>query len=55
MTKSVDAPGDAAALGMINRREAIRRVGALLGGISFVGGSTLLSAGGSDAGPFGGS
>ena len=44
MTMSADAPGDAAALGVINRREAIRRVGALLGGISFVGGSTLLTA-----------
>jgi hypothetical protein len=31
-------------LGLIGRREAIRRVGALLGGISFVGGSALLTA-----------
>ena len=29
---------------MINRREAIQRVGALLGGITFVGGSALLTA-----------
>ena len=30
--------------GMINRREAVRRVSALLGGIAFVGGSSLLTA-----------
>ncbi len=29
---------------LINRREAIRRVSALLGGIAFVGGSNLLAA-----------
>jgi len=30
--------------GVINRREAVRRVSALLGGIAFVGGSSLLTA-----------
>jgi hypothetical protein len=30
--------------GLIDRREAIRRVGALLGGVTFVGGSALLTA-----------
>ena len=44
MPMSQDAAGDAEAVGVISRREAIRRVGALLGGISFVGGSTLLTA-----------
>ena len=29
---------------LINRREAIRRVSALLGGVAFVGGSGLLTA-----------
>lgn len=31
-------------LALINRREAIRRVSALLGGVAFVGGNTLLAA-----------
>jgi len=35
---------DAAPVGLINRREAIRRVSALLGGVAFVGGSGLLAA-----------
>ena len=29
-------------IGLINRREAIRRVSALLGGVAFVGGTSLL-------------
>jgi hypothetical protein len=41
---SQDVPEDSDAVGVISRREAIRRVGGLLGGISFVGGSTLLAA-----------
>lgn len=44
MPMSQDVPGDAEVVREISRREAIRRVGALLGGISFVGGSTLLTA-----------
>jgi hypothetical protein len=35
---------EAKALLLINRREAIRRVSALLGGVAFVGGNTLLAA-----------
>jgi hypothetical protein len=31
-------------IGLINRREAIRRVSALLGGVAFVGGTSLLTA-----------
>jgi hypothetical protein len=35
---------DTEELGLINRREAIRRVSALLGGVAFVGGTSLISA-----------
>lgn len=35
---------EAEQLQLINRREAIRRVSALLGGVAFVGGSSLLAA-----------
>ncbi len=35
---------DAEQLQLINRREAIRRVSALLGGVAFVGGNSLLAA-----------
>jgi hypothetical protein len=36
------------AIGTMNRREAVRRVGLLLGGVTFVGGSALLTACGRD-------
>src|ERR1700691_3715631 len=35
---------DAEPVGLLNRREAIRRVSALLGGVAFVGGKRLLAA-----------
>jgi hypothetical protein len=38
----MSAEGDA--LGVIDRREAVRRVSTLLGGVAFVGGSSLLAA-----------
>ncbi len=38
-------------LGMINRREAIRRVTAMLGGVALVGGSALLTGCRDEAGP----
>ena len=45
MASTDDArPGNAPAGPEISRREAVRRVGALLGGIAFVGGSGLLTA-----------
>jgi hypothetical protein len=40
----VNPSAESAALLKVNRREAIRRVSALLGGIAFVGGSRLLAA-----------
>jgi hypothetical protein len=40
----MDLPSDAEPVLLINRREAIRRVSALLGGAAFVGGTGLLAA-----------
>ena len=39
-----DNPTDRDAVTVIDRREAVRRVSALLGGVAFVGGSSLLAA-----------
>ena len=39
-----DDPTDRDAVTVIDRREAVRRVSALLGGVAFVGGSSLLAA-----------